>query len=123
MKVKLALIEALPQIIAETVKPMQNIDSIKIVDVGGLRTGNGGEVVDGSSVSQKSLPEQVVDAGLRNQVARPLISQLLNEVGVKDGNLLDFSGELTTQIAAVPQEGSSKVEHVATKNANESKKK
>lgn len=80
MRVKLAAFDKLPAIIAETVKPLQNIESIKIVDVSGLNT-NGfsgdGSVEAGSS---KSLPEQVVDASLRGQVARPLIESLMGEL-------------------------------------------
>ena len=36
MNVRLALIEALPRIIAESVKPMENIEGIKILHVDGL---------------------------------------------------------------------------------------
>ena len=39
---KLALIQALPRIIEQAVKPMQNIDSIRIMQVDGLNTGAAG---------------------------------------------------------------------------------
>lgn len=118
MKVKLALLDALPNIIAETVRPMSNIDSIKIVDVGGLRTSNGGEGEGSNGNSHKSLPEQVVDASLRSQVSRPLINNLLNELGV-GGDVLGIANELTTQISATPEV----VTNTATRTVNDSGKK
>ena len=39
MQVRLALIQALPQIIAQSVKPLENIDGIKILHVEGLNGG------------------------------------------------------------------------------------
>lgn len=122
MKIKMKLLEQLPEIIAQTVKPMANIESIKIVDVGGLRTsgGAGGEVDGG--VSQKSLPEQVVDASLRNQVARPLIDSLMGEVGLS-GNVLGAVNELTTQIAATQAVPAVEVVAPATKTAKTADKK
>ncbi len=87
MQVKMKLIEKLPEIIRESVKPMENIESIRIVDVGGLNnlgTGNG----DGSNGGQsKSLPDQVVDASLRHQAAKPLINNLLEAVGIQDADI------------------------------------
>jgi len=42
LQAKLALIQALPKIIEESVRPMEKIDSIRIVQVEGLKTGGGG---------------------------------------------------------------------------------
>src|SRR5690606_39706259 len=44
MQVRVKLIEALPQIIAESVKPMPNIDGIKILHVDGLNGSGHGAV-------------------------------------------------------------------------------
>jgi uncharacterized membrane protein YqiK len=45
-KIRLALIQALPQIIEQSLKPLENIDGIKILHVEGLNAGgpaaNGG---------------------------------------------------------------------------------
>jgi uncharacterized membrane protein YqiK len=42
LQFKQALIKALPDIIRESVKPMENIDGIKILQVNGLNGANGG---------------------------------------------------------------------------------
>lgn len=86
MQVKLKLIERLPEIIRESVRPMENIDSIKIVDVNGMGS-FGGSNADGQSNSHKSLPDQVVDAGLRHQAMKPLMNSLLESVGITDADI------------------------------------
>jgi uncharacterized membrane protein YqiK len=90
MQVKLKLIEALPAIIRESVKPMENIESIRIVDVSGL--GNVGSTVNenGSTVVGKSLPDQLVDASLRHQAMKPLMNTLLDSVGIKDSDISEL---------------------------------
>jgi len=87
MQVKLKLIEALPSIIRESVKPMENIESIRIVDVGGLH-GVGSTVNEqGVNVVGKSLPDQMVDASLRHQAMKPLMNTLLESVGLQDSDV------------------------------------
>lgn len=86
MKIKLALFDKLPEIIAQSVKPIEKIDSIKIVDIAGLtNNGSSGEHVNGGSSDEKSLPEQVVNASLKAQVAKPLIAGLMEEAGLGNG--------------------------------------
>jgi uncharacterized membrane protein YqiK len=87
MQVKLKLIERLPEIIRESVRPMEHIDSIKIVDVNGMGSFGGSNGEGGQSNSHKSLPDQVVDAGLRHQAMKPLMNSLLESVGITDADI------------------------------------
>ncbi len=92
LQIKLKLLEQLPAIIRESVKPMEKIDSIKIVDMG---NGNfsksvNGEVEEGSNGNGNasgSLPDQVVTAALRHKMAAPLVDQLLRDVGIDGSNI------------------------------------
>ena len=90
LQVKLKLLEQLPAIIRESVKPMEKIDSIKIVDMG---NGNfsksvNGEVEEGNNGNASgSLPDQVVTAALRHKMAAPLVDQLLRDVGIDGSNI------------------------------------
>ena len=90
LQIKLKLLEQLPAIIRESVKPMEKIDSIKIVDMG---NGNfsksvNGEVEEGSNGNASgSLPDQVVTAALRHKMAAPLVDQLLRDVGIDGSNI------------------------------------
>lgn len=86
MQIRLALLKYLPEIIRESVKPMENIDDIKILQVNGL----GG--LSGSSASvgeqgQVALSDQVVNSALRYRSQAPLIDSLMNELGINGGDI------------------------------------
>jgi len=86
MNVRMALIQALPQIIAESVKPMENIEGIKILHVDGLNGGGGNGYANGHE-GGNGIADQAVDAALRYRSQAPLIDALLSELGLKGGSL------------------------------------
>ena len=89
MKVRIAVIEHLKDIIHESVKPLENIDGIKIVQVDGLTgNGSGGGEATGGNGGGGSLADQVVASALRYRSQAPLIDSLMKEVGIT-GNDLD----------------------------------
>ncbi|MEM9840698.1 MAG: flotillin family protein [Pseudomonadota bacterium] len=102
MQVKIALIEALPEIIAQSVKPMENIDGIKILSVDGLN-GAGALTVDGEGEQTVaaggggSLADQAVGAALRYRTQAPLIDQLMGELGITGGSLSEMTKPLAGQ--------------------------
>jgi uncharacterized membrane protein YqiK len=93
LQVKLALIGALPRIIEESVKPMQKIDGIRIVQVEGLNAGSSGSGSGGGAGSVTAgagggnLAEQAVDAALRYRAYAPVVDQLIKDVGLSDRGL------------------------------------
>jgi uncharacterized membrane protein YqiK len=87
MNVRMALIQALPQIIAESVKPMENIEGIKILHVDGLNGGGGNGYANGHEGGGNGIADQAVDAALRYRSQAPLIDALLSELGLKGGSL------------------------------------
>lgn len=99
MKVKLATIEELQHIIRESVKPMENIDGIKIIQVDGL---NGGAVVNGDGSGSggngngAGLADQVVSSALQYRAQAPLIDSILKEVGLSGGDLAGLAGTANT---------------------------
>lgn len=86
MQIRLELLEQLPQIIKESVKPMEQIDGIKIIQVDGL---NAGGSAPGESGSQggTSLSDQLVSSALRYRGQAPLIDSLLADIGMKGNDL------------------------------------
>ncbi len=89
MQVRMALIKHLPEIIKESVKPMENIDGIKIIHVDGL-TGGGNNSSDSDSVTDGNggnLSDQVVNSALRYRGQAPLIDSLMAEIGIKAGDI------------------------------------
>ena len=83
---KLALIEFMPQIIAQVVKPAEKIDSIKIVQMAGLGGANQGGIGSntngGVSNAGASLSDQIVNASLNYKVNAPIIDDLMKQVGI-----------------------------------------
>ena len=89
MQVRMALLRHLPDIIRESVKPMENIDDIKILQVNGLGSLAGaGASGDAAGVgSSASLSDQVVNSALRYRSHAPLIDSLMGELGLQGGDI------------------------------------
>lgn len=88
MKIKLNLIENLEEIIRESVKPMENIDGIKIIQVDGLNAGGGaGGSAEVANANGGNLADQVVNSALRYRAQAPLLDSLLKEVGIEGGDI------------------------------------
>lgn len=85
MQVRLSLIENLPEIIAQSVKPMEQISDIKILQVNGM----GNQVAGGSAETESngSLADQVVNSALRYRAQAPILDSLLSEIGLKAGDI------------------------------------
>ena len=91
MQIKQALIESLPAIIEQSVKPMEAIDSIKILNVEGLNgvaNGAGG----GGSSDGGSVADQAVSAALKYRAQAPLLDSLMAELGLKGDALNHLTG-------------------------------
>lgn len=83
MQVRLALIKHLPDIIRESVKPMEQIDGIKIFQVDGLGGGGNGNGDAHAATENGNLADQVVNSALRYRGQAPLIDMLMSEIGLK----------------------------------------
>lgn len=90
-----ALVENLPSIIRESVKPMEKIEGIKILHVEGLpglsgvsgSSGSGGQDSTGDGPRDGNLAEQVVSSALRYRSQAPFVDQLLGEIGMTGGDI------------------------------------
>jgi uncharacterized membrane protein YqiK len=83
-EMRLRLIDKLEAIIRESVKPMEKIDGIKILQVDGLVGGARG---NGAAEGNGSLPDNLVNSALRYRAQAPLIDSLLKEIGITGGGL------------------------------------
>ena len=72
------LLEHLEGIVRESVKPMEKIEGIKILHVGGLQ---------GGSDASRSVTDEVIDSALRYRVQAPMIDNLMREIGIEGGSL------------------------------------
>ncbi|MBX3726602.1 MAG: flotillin family protein [Xanthomonadales bacterium] len=92
LEIRLELLRRLPEIIEQSVRPMERIDGIRIVDVRGMGMGTGAAGEGGGSGGNGNLAGSVVDHALRYRAQRPLVDALLREVGLSD--LGDLNGLL-----------------------------
>lgn len=83
---RMKLLDKLEGIIRESVKPMERIEGIKILQVDGL-TGGGGGGSAGYENGNGSFADNVVNAALRFRAQAPIVDQLLREIGVDGGDV------------------------------------
>jgi uncharacterized membrane protein YqiK len=89
LQAKLALLKILPEVIREAAKPMEAIDSIRIVQVDGLTGGGSAASVGGEgNGGEQNLAQSAVAAALRYRAQAPVIDGLMKELGL-DGSSLD----------------------------------
>jgi len=90
LRVKTTVIEHLEAIMRESVKPMERIESIKIIQVDGLNSnghGHGNGSNGNGTMAGANLADQVTGAALRYRAQAPLVDALLKEVGMAGGNI------------------------------------
>ena len=91
MQIKQVLIETLPKIIEQSVKPMEQIDGIKILQVDGLGAG-GGAMGGGDAPANGNVADQAVNAALRYRSQAPLLDSLMAELGIDGTTLSGLTG-------------------------------
>ncbi|MFO1058831.1 MAG: flotillin domain-containing protein [Dongiaceae bacterium] len=98
---RLRLIDRLDGIIRESVRPLEKIESIKVLQIDGLGLGGGG--VNGSG--QGGVADNIVNSALRYRAQAPLVDSLLKEIGISGGDIGKLTGALAPPAnapAAVP---------------------
>lgn len=87
LQTKLALLKVLPEVIREAAKPMEAIDSIKIVQVDGLTTSGAAPGAAGAGSGDGNLADAAVAAALRYRAQAPMLDGLMKELGFDGGSL------------------------------------
>ena len=98
LKVRMAIVERLREIIGETVKPLENIEGIKIVRVDDLGAGSSGSGGSGGGGGPGNYAEQLTDSALRYRAQAPIVDALLKEIGMPGadpGRLADMPDRLS----------------------------
>lgn len=98
----LAILKALPEIVAQAVKPLENIEGIKILQGygAGHQFATGG---DSSAINQGGIAEQVTSAALNYRANAPVVDAMLRELGLVQADsgtlndLLNGNNALTTE--------------------------
>jgi uncharacterized membrane protein YqiK len=107
LQMKLALLKVLPEIVRESVRPLEAIDSIKIVQVDGI-TARGPSQVGNGGVSNGSgnLAHDAVTAALAYRAQAPVIDGLMKELGLSGASLESLmEGAAAAKLQADPAGG------------------
>jgi len=95
---RMRLVDKVDSIIRESVKPMEKIENIRILQVDGLgggggKGGNGGG--DGTGIA-----DNVVNSALRYRAQAPIVDALLKEIGIVGGDITKVAPPLVQPPAA-----------------------
>lgn len=95
LQVRTQLLQQLPTILAEAVKPMENIDSIRIVQVNGM-PGQGGS--EGGAANGATFPEQVMNSALQYQIAKPIVDAVMQDAGLSNQGITGMAQNLAAML-------------------------
>ncbi|MEJ2409917.1 MAG: flotillin domain-containing protein [Novosphingobium sp.] len=88
LQMKMALLKVLPEVVRESVRPMEAIDSIKIVQVDGLTQRGGASGGTGTPIAGSgNLANDAVSAALAYRAQAPVIDGLMKELGLDGASL------------------------------------
>ncbi len=96
------LAKTLPQIIRETVKPMENIESIKILQVDGLPGLNSPSETGGAAGGGGNVSDQVVNSAMKYRTQVAFVDGLMEEIGLPLKNLGSAGGMSFRNFPPVP---------------------
>ncbi|MDF2440924.1 MAG: hypothetical protein JWN98_1908 [Abditibacteriota bacterium] len=110
MQIKQELIRRLPEIIRESVKPMEHIDGIKIMQVTGLSGSsapaatsfNGDGHAHNGHAHNGNLADEVVNSALRYRAQAPLLDSLMKELGINGADINGLTSGLSDVLHKAP---------------------
>lgn len=97
-QMRMHLIDRMDAIIRESVKPMEKIEGIKVLQLdgfGGFPGGAGGS--GGGGEGHNGLPDNLVNSALRYRAQGPLVDSLLKEIGMQGGDINKLVGGVTDE--------------------------
>lgn len=103
LQVRTLLLQQLPLILEQAVRPMEKIESIRIFQVNGMPGAGGGASQDGGSVGTASgatFPEQVMNSALQYQLAKPIVDAVMKDAGLSNEGITGMAQTLSGMLKA-----------------------
>jgi uncharacterized membrane protein YqiK len=102
LQIRTLLLQQLPAVIEQAVRPMEKIDSIRIFQVNGM-PGAGGDAASraGGSLAGGSatFPEQVMNSALQYQLAKPIVDAVMKDAGLNNDGITGMAQSLAGMLA------------------------
>ena len=99
---RMRLLDKIEGIVRESVRPMERIEGIKILQVDGLG-GGGGRRGDGFEPGGGNIADNLVNSALRYRAQAPLVDQLLREIGIDGGDVGKLARGMLERPPPAPQ--------------------
>ncbi len=106
------MLEYIEGIISASVKPLEHINDIRIVELGGTNTSARSSSSDKENTGTPSPTDEVINSALRYRVQAPMVDSLLSDIGI-DGSNIAKSGGLLREAADL-----SRIENERQKSKN-----
>jgi uncharacterized membrane protein YqiK len=97
---RMRLVDKVDSIIRESVKPMEKLESIRILQVDGLGGGGGNGGGNGGGGDGAGIADNVVNSALRYRAQAPIVDALLKEIGIVGGDITKVAPPLVQPPAA-----------------------
>ena len=98
-EMKAALAKVAPELIAASMKPLEKIESVRVLSTNGQLIGGGsnnGDSSTGPNNGGGNVPDQLVNALLRHRIQLPVVDDLLKQLGIHSPSPVDISNALLT---------------------------
>jgi uncharacterized membrane protein YqiK len=108
LQVRTLLLQQLPQILEQAVRPMEKIESIRIFQVGGMPGSTNSDtegVTRGASGGGATFPEQVMNSALQYQLAKPIVDAVMKDAGLSNEGITGMAHALSGMLKKPEQQG------------------
>lgn len=102
LQVRSLLLQQLPQILEQAVRPMEKIESIRIFQVQGLGGAGGPGQTTPAGSSQATFPEQVMNSALQYQIAKPIVDAVMKDAGLANDGITGVAQALSHMLGSEP---------------------
>ncbi|WP_374565209.1 flotillin family protein [Ideonella sp.] len=100
LQIRTQLLQQLPLIIQQAVKPIEKIDSIRIFQVNGMPGAPGSEggsagAHGANGTNGATFPEQVMNSALQYQLAKPIVDAVMKDAGLSNEGITGVAHALS----------------------------